>query len=111
MSIKTVAAAVALGAVCAVAPSVASAGGEIQAYERSSYSASYGAGAYGAGAYGAPAPMGYARPMGQYYGGHGCSPCATMPYGYSYGRPSGGFGGDFLTAGLLGVGLGYLLFH
>ena len=108
MSIKTVAAAVALGVVCAVVPSVASAGGEIQAYERSSYSASS---AYGAGAYGAPAPAGYARPMGQYYGGYGCSPCASMPYGYSYGRPSGGFGGDMLTAGLLGVGLGYLIFH
>ena len=108
MSIKTVAAAVALGAVCAVVPSVASAGGEIQAYERSSYSASAG---YGAGAYGAPAPMGYARPMAQYYGGYGCGPCASMPYGYSYGRPGFGVGSDLLTAGLLGVGLGYLIFH
>ena len=109
MSIKSVAAAVAVGAALAVAPGVVSAGGEIQAYEQSSYSASS---AYGAGAYGAPAPMGYARPMAQYYGGYGCSPCASMPYGYNYGRPAGvGFGGDFLTAGLLGVGLGYLLFH
>ncbi len=103
MSIKAIAAAVAIGTMC----SVSFAGGEIQAYERTSYSAGYGAGAYAP-----PMPANYARPMGAYYGAsaYGCSPCASMPYGYSQGRP-GFMGNDFLTAGLLGVGLGYLLFH
>jgi hypothetical protein len=109
MSIKTIAAALALGAVCAVAPSLASAGGEIQEYERTSVN-SYAGGGYGA--YAPPMPANYARPMGAYYGGYGCSACATMPYGYSYGAPAGGgFGNDIFTAGLLGVGIGYLLFH
>lgn len=114
MNIKMVTSALAVGIACA-APQVASAGGEMQAYERpySSYAAttSYSAGAYAPPP--APAPY-YGRPVGMYYGGgYGCNPCATMPYGYSYGRPGGGFGmgNDVFTAGLLGIGLGYLLFH
>lgn len=109
MSIKIAAAALCLAATC----TVAHAGGEIQEYERSSYSA-YSGGGYGA--YQAPMPANYARPMGAYYGspcGGYASPCATMPYGYAYGAPAGGggFGNDIFTAGLLGVGIGYLLFH
>jgi hypothetical protein len=111
MSIMKITAALALGMVCVAAPEMASAGGEIQAYERpySSYAAtsSYSAGAY------APPPMSasYARPAGMYYGGYGCGPCASMPYGYSYGRPGLMGGSDVFTAGLLGIGLGYLIFH
>lgn len=109
MSIKITAAAIAVGAVVAAAPGIATAGGEIQAYERTTYSAGYGA-------YAPPAPSSYARPMGMYqgggYGGYGSHPCATMPYGYSHAGVGVGVGGnDFLTAGLLGIGLGYLLFH
>jgi len=108
MNIRTFAAAVAVGAVCAAVPTVASAGGEIQEYERTS---AYAAAGGGYGAYAPPMPASYARPMGAYYGGYGCGPCQTMPYGYRYGRPQGAFGSDFLTAGLLGIGLGYLIFH
>ena len=109
MSFKNAAAALALGAVCAVAPTMASAGGELQEYERPGYNAYAGA---GYGAYQAPMPANYARPVSAYYGGYGCNPCATAPYGYAYGgAPRAGFGNDLLTAGLLGVGIGYLLFH
>ena len=113
MNIKTVAAAVAMGAVCALAPTLSTAGGELQAYERpytgysqATYQSSYAG--YGGG-YGAPMPASYARPASM-YGGYGCGPCASMPYGYSMGHP-GLFGNDIFTAGLLGVGIGYLIFH
>src|SRR5690349_6068279 len=108
MSFKTAVAALALG-VCVAVPMTANAGGEIQEYERTSYSAAGG----GYGAYAAPMPANYARPMGAYYGsacGGYASPCGTMPYGYAYGGAprTGGFGNDIFTAGLLGVGIGYL---
>lgn len=110
MNIKTVAAALAVGAAVAT-PQIATAGGELQAYERP-YT-SYAATSYSHhGAYAPPPPAPYyARPASMYYGGYGCSPCATMPYGYSYGRPGGILGSDVFTAGLLGLGIGYLLFH
>lgn len=114
MNIKMVTSALAVGIACA-APQVASAGGEMQAYE-APYSRSYAATSYSAGAYAPPPAPYYGRPAGMYYGGgygggYGCSPCATMPYGASYGRPGGMFGNDVFSAGLLGIGLGYLLFH
>lgn len=107
MNIKGITTAVALGVACVVAPQGASAGGELQAYERP-YSSPYAQPAYASYPQ-TPAPY-YGRPAGMYYGGYGCSPCASQPYGYSAGRP-GLFGNDILTAGLLGVGLGYLIFH
>ena len=104
MSMKKIAAVLAISAACAGAY----AGGEIQEYG-TPYSA-YSGGGYGA--YQAPMPANYARPASVYYGGYGCSPCATMPYGYAYGgAPRTGFGNDVLTAGLIGIGVGYLLFH
>lgn len=112
MNIKTLSAALTVAAVAFAAPQVASAGGELQSYERP-YTG-YSSTSYSAGTYAAPMPANYARPMGQYYGGNGMcgGPCATMPYGYSYGRPGGfGVGSDVFTAGLLGIGLGYLIFH
>lgn len=113
MSIKTLAAAIALGAVCAVAPTMATAGGELQEYERPMSYQAYSGGGYGA--YAAPMPANYARPMGVYGAGYGCP---TAPYGYAYGGGacggggySSGMGNDIFTAGLLGLGIGYLLFH
>lgn len=107
MNIRIIAATVAIGAMCAVG----SAGGELQAYERPYTGYGYGASAGYGGAYAAPMPANYARPAGMYYGGYGCGgPCASMPYGYSQGRP-GLFGSDVFSAGLLGIGLGYLIFH
>lgn len=106
MSIKSILAVAVVSAAC----TTAFAGGEIQSY------ASPYAGYSAYGAYGAPAPMNYARPASAYYGGgyNACNPCASAPHGYAYGT-SGGFGGilgnDLLTAGLVGVGVGYLLFH
>lgn len=108
MSIKMITAALALGVVCVATPEVASAGGELQSYE-APYTG-YATAGYSAGAYAPPPAPYYGRPAGMYYGGYGCSPCASMPYGYSYGRP-GFLGNDVFTAGLLGIGLGYLIFH
>lgn len=108
MNIKGITTAVALGVACMAAPQLASAGGELQAYERPYTATSYAQSSYAA--YPPPPAPYYGRPAGMYYGGYGCSPCASMPYGYSAGRP-GLFGNDILTAGLLGVGLGYLIFH
>lgn len=110
MSIKMITAALAVGIVCVATPDLASAGGEIQAYEapyRGYAANSY----YSAGAYAPPPAPYYARPASMYYGGYGCSPCASMPYGASYGRPGLMGGNDVFTAGLLGIGLGYLFFH
>ncbi len=96
-------------AVAALAlPSVSMAGGELQQYQAtSSYSASAGYGAYPP----AGASNGYARPMGAYAGNPCASPCATQPYGYSSGGAGFGMRSDILTAGLLGLGIGYLIFH
>lgn len=113
MSIKTFAAAVALGTLCAVAPTTGTAGGEVQGYERP-YTGYSQTTSYSGGSYAPPMPANYARPMSMYQGGNGCppaGPCATMPYGYSQGRPGFGLGGDVFTAGLVGIGIGYLLFH
>lgn len=118
---KTVVAAVA-SAMALVAPAVSMAGGEVQEYTRSQ-TTTYSSGA-GAGMYSnyAPAPM-YAQPMGQYYGTPSMmQQCGTMPYGqsnyyggYAGGSPCGGgggglFGNPIFTAGILGLGLGYLIF-
>jgi hypothetical protein len=63
--------------------------------------------------------------MGAYYGAP-MSPCGSMPYGmqggYGYGACGGGcggygggggglFGNPVFTAGVLGLGLGYLIWH
>jgi hypothetical protein len=87
MSIKTIAAALAIGTLCAAAPTTGSAGGEMQSYERPS--TGHSATTTQVGAYAPPMPANYARPMSMYQGGNGCppaGPCATMPYGYSHGR-------------------------
>jgi hypothetical protein len=121
---KSTAALVAAGAVCTLAPTLSIAGGEIQEYERTSRTTTY-SGAASQYTNNAPPPS-YARPMGAYYAPP-MSPCGTMPYGgggYGYGyyqgggacSPCGGGGGLFgsnpvFTAGLLGVGIGYLLWH
>ncbi len=113
MSIKTLAAAIALAALSVAAPTSGSAGGELQGYERpyTGYSATSSYTGYNSGAYAPPMPANYARPVGMYNAGYGCGPCATMPYGNTYGRPGFGVGSDVFTAGLLGIGLGYLIFH
>jgi hypothetical protein len=116
MSAKLIAA---FAVVCAAGlsiPAPVQAGGEIQEYQtttrRAAQTTSY-APAYANGYYGPPA-VAYARPMGMYYGSY-CNTCGPQPYGYSgyaYGN-GGGFGvnNDILTAGLLGLGIGYLIFH
>lgn len=115
MSIKTFVAAIALGSLCALAPTSGSAGGELQSYERP-YTGYRTTTDYQAGTYAAPMPANYARPMAMYGQGYGCgmSPCGTMPYGAPVGGYSRGYGvggNDVFTAGLLGIGLGYLIFH
>jgi len=124
-------AAVAVAGAMLVAPSVSNAGGEVQEYQRTTQT-TLSSGAYGApSAYSnyAPAPS-YVRPMSAYYGSPYMGPCPTTPYGmagmgggYGYGcpspcRPCGGggaggglFGNPVFTAGLLGLGLGYLIWH
>jgi hypothetical protein len=116
MITKSAAALVAAGAICAIAPALSIAGGEIQEYEhaRTTYQA-----APAAYTNNAPPPS-YVRPMGMYYGAP-ISPCASMPYGYGYAcaAPCGGYGGcggglfgdPVFTAGLIGLGLGYLIWH
>lgn len=98
----------ALTAACAVAATGAFAGGEL------AYGAGYPApqahyyNTYPSAAY---QQVNYARPASYYYGQAAqCNPCGG---GYAYGGGGGLFGmnNDILTAGLLGVGLGYLIFH
>ncbi|MGI8908867.1 MAG: hypothetical protein ACR2IE_20530 [Candidatus Sumerlaeaceae bacterium] len=124
MNTKLTAAALAAGALSLLAPSSSFAGGEVQEYERTTRTTSYQA-APAQYSNNAPPPS-YARPMGAYYGAS-MSPCGTMPYGGAGGGGNayggacspccgGGGGGLFgsnpvFTAGLLGVGLGYLLWH
>ena len=115
---KSTAAILAAGAICTLAPSLSTAGGEIQEYERTTRTTAYQA-APSQYSNMAPPPA-YARPMGAYYGAP-VSPCGSMPYGgaCAYGGGGsccGGGGGLFgsnpvFTAGLLGVGLGYLIWH
>lgn len=134
---KSAAALAVAGAITLVAPSVSTAGGEMQEYQQMSRTttttsggAGSGAPAGGAGsgapaAYSnyAPAPS-YVRPMSSYYGSPYMGPCSTMPYGGGAGQGAacnpcagggGGGGGLFgnpvFTAGLLGLGLGYLIWH
>lgn len=121
MFTKSAAAIIAAGAVCSLGPALSIAGGEIQEYERTSRTTSYQAAPAQYSNY-APPPS-YARPMGAYYGAP-MSPCGSMPYGYGgygggYGYCGGGCGGGgglfggnpVFTAGLLGLGVGYLLWH
>ena len=104
------AAALAIAAVVAAVPAASFAGGDIQQYPASA--ATYQQQTYSSYA---PAPAPYMRPSGMYYGSY-CSPCATMPYGYGYGQGygyggGGLFGNPVFTAGVLGLGLGYLIWH
>jgi hypothetical protein len=96
-------------------PTPVQAGGEIQEYQSSSRRTvqATNPAPYANGYYGPPAAA-YARPMGMYYGSY-CNTCGPQPYGYSgyaYGNGGGmGVNNDLLTAGLLGIGIGYLIFH
>jgi hypothetical protein len=125
MSTMKAAAVATVTALCVAAPALSHAGGEIQEYTRTSTSTT----ASNAGASTAAAPYSnyapppsYVRPMSMYYGAPYGPPCPTLPYGhggygYGYGYGGGQCGGgggsmpgDLLTAGLLGLGIGYLIF-
>lgn len=126
MFTKSAAALVAAGAISMVAPSLSLAGGEIQEYERTTRTTTaQSQAAQNMYSNGAPPPS-YVRPMGMYYAPP-MSPCGSMPYGYGVYSGGYGYGGGYcgggcgggglfggnpvFTAGLLGLGLGYLIWH
>jgi len=102
------AAGLAVAAAFAAVPASSIAGGDVQQYQATT---TYTQQPY------APAPGPYMQPSGMYYGSYGCSPCATAPYGqsygYGYGYQAGGglFGNPVFAAGVLGLGLGYIIWH
>lgn len=97
-----------MAATCVVSAADAFAGGELAygSYQypapQQQYYSTYPSAAY--------QQVNYARPASAYYGQ--AAPCGS-PCGGGYARGGGMFGmnNDILTAGLVGVGIGYLIFH